>query len=317
MGGIGFRDLHLFNLALLGKQVWRLMIQKDTLCFKVFSAKYFPDGNVFRHKHYDKPSFTWASIAKATDAVKDGFMWQVGDDNMIDIRWDHWRDEGLKGKSVGQSLFTNNEKKVKDLWDHNDRQWKRERVIEIYDENLGDYICNLAIPPNKFFPYLDVQRLKKPPDGYVKVNVDAAVLIGCIEFGAIARDHDGFLLGGYYGHFEKFLEATWAELEALVESLNLASLLNVANLILESDNLMLVNTVKKRKQDVTILGQYVKQECKAFKNFDSVQINWIDRNSNNVAELLCNLVIKNKINLYFDMDYSLEIHNIIIHEAIN
>ncbi|KAB2086842.1 hypothetical protein ERO13_A04G050550v2 [Gossypium hirsutum] len=89
MGGMGFQDLHLFNLALLGRQVWRLMTQKDTLCFKVLSAKYFPDGDVLRHKHCDKHSFTWASIAKATDALKDGFMWQVGDDNTIDIRWDH------------------------------------------------------------------------------------------------------------------------------------------------------------------------------------------------------------------------------------
>ncbi|MBA0629160.1 hypothetical protein Godav_023757, partial [Gossypium davidsonii] len=85
-----------------------------------------------------------------------------------------------------------------------------------------------------------------------------------------ARDHDGFVLGGYYGHSRKSVDAIWAELEALFEGLNLASRLHVDNLILESDNAWLVNTVKKREQHVTILGQCVKQECKAFRNFDSV-----------------------------------------------
>lgn len=88
---------------------------------------------------------------------------------------------------------------------------------------------------------------KKPPDGYVKVNVDTDVSFGCIGFSAIARDHDGFVLGGYYGHARKFVDAIWAELEALFEGLNLASRLHVDNLILESDNAWLVNTVKKRE----------------------------------------------------------------------
>ncbi|TYH01218.1 hypothetical protein ES288_A09G040100v1, partial [Gossypium darwinii] len=86
MGGMGFRNLHLFNLALLGRQVWRLMSQQDTLCFKVLCAKYFPEADVFSYKRCDKPSFTWASIAKAVDALKDGFIWQVGDGNRIDLR---------------------------------------------------------------------------------------------------------------------------------------------------------------------------------------------------------------------------------------
>ncbi|KAL1107622.1 hypothetical protein V6Z11_D03G058400 [Gossypium hirsutum] len=58
MNGLGFRDLLLFNLALLGRQVWRLLTCKDTLCYHVLSSKYFPDGDIFRPKCIDKP--TWA-----------------------------------------------------------------------------------------------------------------------------------------------------------------------------------------------------------------------------------------------------------------
>lgn len=58
IGGLGFRDLRCFNVALLGRQVWRLMSCKDTLCYKVMSANYFPDGDVLQPKCVDKPSFT-------------------------------------------------------------------------------------------------------------------------------------------------------------------------------------------------------------------------------------------------------------------
>ncbi|KAK5792849.1 hypothetical protein PVK06_033975 [Gossypium arboreum] len=53
IGAIGFRDMHLFNLALLGRQAWRLINFNGTLCFKMWSAKYFPEGDVFKPKLCD------------------------------------------------------------------------------------------------------------------------------------------------------------------------------------------------------------------------------------------------------------------------
>jgi hypothetical protein len=42
-GGMGFRDLCSFNLAMLSKQCWRLINNSDFLCAKVLKAKYFPN----------------------------------------------------------------------------------------------------------------------------------------------------------------------------------------------------------------------------------------------------------------------------------
>ncbi|TYH19513.1 hypothetical protein ES288_A05G357900v1, partial [Gossypium darwinii] len=115
MGGIGFRDLQLFNLALLGRQVWKLMTHMDTLCFKVLSAKYFPNGDVFSYRQVDKASFTWSSIAAAAEAFKDGFGWQVGNGDMINIWADNWGMEGLNGDAIREECLNPNEMRVKDL----------------------------------------------------------------------------------------------------------------------------------------------------------------------------------------------------------
>jgi hypothetical protein len=41
-GGMGFRDFHSFNLAMLAKQAWRLITNPESLCVQVLHAKYYP-----------------------------------------------------------------------------------------------------------------------------------------------------------------------------------------------------------------------------------------------------------------------------------
>ncbi|KAL9691210.1 hypothetical protein QQ045_011629 [Rhodiola kirilowii] len=61
-GGLGFRNLTIFNKALLVKQVWRLLVCQDNLTTKLLKAKYFRESNIFDSQLGTRPSFACRSI---------------------------------------------------------------------------------------------------------------------------------------------------------------------------------------------------------------------------------------------------------------
>ena len=89
MGGMGFKDLVKFNEAMLAKQVWRLLTDHSSLYYRVFKAKYFPNGSVFEAK-VALGSYAWRSILKARGLIQRGMLWRVGDGRNINIYADRW-----------------------------------------------------------------------------------------------------------------------------------------------------------------------------------------------------------------------------------
>lgn len=44
--GMDFRDLYSFNVAFLGKHVWKCIDKLDMLVSRVLISRYFPEGNI-------------------------------------------------------------------------------------------------------------------------------------------------------------------------------------------------------------------------------------------------------------------------------
>ncbi|KAK5811548.1 hypothetical protein PVK06_026891 [Gossypium arboreum] len=84
-----------------------------------------------------------------------------------------------------------------------------------------------------------------------------------------------------------------------------------------SDCPSLANRVKKRREDITIIGYRIKEILKTMEMFNNAAVNWIYRSCNKVVDFICKYAIINDCTLVFGMDYLKEIHDLVIDDSIN
>ncbi|KAL4273302.1 hypothetical protein GQ457_13G015880 [Hibiscus cannabinus] len=89
-GGIAFKDLHLFNIALLGKRLWHLLSAPGSLLYRTLRAKYFPDGDLLNASAPSRSSFAWKGLHHAMSHLRDGFFWTLGIDSQVRLFHDRW-----------------------------------------------------------------------------------------------------------------------------------------------------------------------------------------------------------------------------------
>ena len=89
-GGMGFKDLCQFNDELLAKKTWRLLHDKNSLFYRVFKVKFFPNNLVMEASSPSSASYAWKSILRGREVIQRGASWRVGDGKSINIWEDRW-----------------------------------------------------------------------------------------------------------------------------------------------------------------------------------------------------------------------------------
>ncbi|KAA3460978.1 reverse transcriptase [Gossypium australe] len=89
-GGMGFRDLGKFNIALLAKQGWRLVTNLDSLLGPIYKAKYYHHTLFWNATLGNNLSYAWKSIYAARKLLEDGIGWRVGSRSQISILQARW-----------------------------------------------------------------------------------------------------------------------------------------------------------------------------------------------------------------------------------
>ena len=122
-GGLGFKDIESFNLAMLGKQVWQLLHNKDSLFYKVFKSKYFPNCSILDEGVKVKGSYAWQSILKACRVVRLGSRWRIGDGKSVLISGDKWLPDLHSSRVVSPQKNLPKNSRVCALIDEENGRW--------------------------------------------------------------------------------------------------------------------------------------------------------------------------------------------------
>jgi hypothetical protein len=147
IGGFGFRDLTLFNKALLAKQGWRLIQDPNSMVGKILQAKYFPNFTFLKANLGSKPSYVWRSLFNSRELLVHEMIWRVGDGKSIQVWGDRWlpRPTSYAIQSIPNTISTN--AKVADLIDEELKGWNLSLVNEVFDEDEAKAISQIPLSP--------------------------------------------------------------------------------------------------------------------------------------------------------------------------
>ncbi|XP_050217619.1 uncharacterized protein LOC126668470 [Mercurialis annua] len=143
-GGIGFRKIHEFNIAMLSRQAWRLHTNSDSLMSRVFKAKYFPKSSFLSATLRSNPSFVWRSIFATQEVMRKGIRLRIGNGETADI----WRDPWLTDLESG-FVKTDERRdlagsKVWQLFKEGTKEWDLDIIRELFSEE--DQMRILSVP---------------------------------------------------------------------------------------------------------------------------------------------------------------------------
>ncbi|KAH1121997.1 hypothetical protein J1N35_005157 [Gossypium stocksii] len=137
-GGMGFRDLAKFNIALLAKQGWWFMENLSSLLARVLRAKYYNGVNFMEASLGAILSFVWKSIWCTKGFLGSGLKWRIGSGTSVSI----WKDYWLPGKAQ-RSIAT---ERVADLILNKPNHWNRDLIYSTFSVEEADQIISIPIP---------------------------------------------------------------------------------------------------------------------------------------------------------------------------
>lgn len=143
--GIGFRDMHMFNQALLARQGWRLIQKPDSLCARVLKSKYYPNGELLDTVFATDASQSWRGVEFGLELLKRGLIWRVGNGKSIQIQRDQWipRHEGLK---TANFIRRSRLRWVNQIIDPITKNWNQELINQIFNPCDAHEILKIKIP---------------------------------------------------------------------------------------------------------------------------------------------------------------------------
>ncbi|WVZ54110.1 hypothetical protein U9M48_004965 [Paspalum notatum var. saurae] len=144
MGGLRFKNMEMFNLALLARQAWRVLQDSESLSARVLKAAYFPHCDLLEAELGSSPSKIWQSILEGKEVLSHWLIRRIGDGETTRI-WDmNWlpRDGWLRPvpcNRTGRHVW------VSHLIDSSTCTWNQQMLTAFLTPPDQDVICNMPL----------------------------------------------------------------------------------------------------------------------------------------------------------------------------
>lgn len=147
LGGLGFKDKEAFNLALLGKQLWRLITNKSSLLARIYKSRYYSKTDPLNAELGSRPSYAWRSIHSAQKLIKQGARSIIGNGRNTGIWTEQWL--GAKPARAVRAINVLTEQqqqtlpvisKVSELLQNQGKEWNLQLLDSLFPEEEQQWI---------------------------------------------------------------------------------------------------------------------------------------------------------------------------------
>lgn len=141
--GLGFRDMEIFNLALLARQSWRILQDPSSLSTRLLKVVYYPQSSILEAELGNHPSQIWRAIIDGRDILKQGLIRRIGNGATTDSWETNWIPRTGPMRPI-TSLVANPPTRVAELIDVTTPTWGEQLIRFVFMSFDADAI--LAIP---------------------------------------------------------------------------------------------------------------------------------------------------------------------------
>lgn len=139
LGGLGFRDIQLFNRALLAKQSWQVLTKPDCLLSRVLRGKYCHNTSFLTVEATSSCSHGWHGLLHGRDLLAPNVGKAIGDGNATRVWKDAWIMTDTLVKPIGPANEDDMALYVSDLILRGSSEWDKQkiyRLLPMYAENI-------------------------------------------------------------------------------------------------------------------------------------------------------------------------------------
>ncbi|GKB18046.1 RNA-directed DNA polymerase, eukaryota, reverse transcriptase zinc-binding domain protein [Tanacetum coccineum] len=94
-GGLGLKDLNIWNKAMLTKHLWQVAMEKESVWVKWISVEKLKGRSVWVINEEANDSWGWKNILKLRDEVRGHIVMKIGNGEKAKVVYDNWSSVGI------------------------------------------------------------------------------------------------------------------------------------------------------------------------------------------------------------------------------